>query len=222
MAAADLLSRVREPNADQVKQALGGVLCRCTGYQKIIEAVIDAGAPHAPALAPAAGQAVGARAGKVDGIAKLTGGERFGADAIPRRSLWLRVVRSPHHRARFTIGDLEKVLRRTRGLVRILSSRDVPSNGFGIYPTVKDQPVLAQEEARFRGEAVLALVGTRKAVEGLLDTDLPMNTSRCRRWGCRRRWQPARRWCRRRPGNLLQDGGVRKGNAAAQSQVAQR
>ena len=61
MAAADLLSRVWQPNADQVKQALGGVLCRCTGYQKIIEAVMDAAEPPALALAPAAEQAVGAR-----------------------------------------------------------------------------------------------------------------------------------------------------------------
>ena len=42
MAAADLLSRHKQPSADQVKDALGGVLCRCTGYQKIIEAVLDA------------------------------------------------------------------------------------------------------------------------------------------------------------------------------------
>src|SRR5471032_1974965 len=42
IAAADVLSRNEQPDADQVKDALSGVLCRCTGYQKIIEAVMDA------------------------------------------------------------------------------------------------------------------------------------------------------------------------------------
>lgn len=218
MAAADLLARVRRPNADQVKEALGGVLCRCTGYQKIIEAVMDAAGSPAIPRAPAAERAVGARVPKIDGIAKLTGAERFGADAIPKQALWLRVVRSPHHRARFTIGDLDDVLRHAPGLARILSARDVPSNGFGIYPSVKDQPVLADGEARFRGEAVLALVGTREAVEGLDDAGLPieyqplppvMGLDAAMAPGAPL-VQPAK------PGNLLQDGGVRKGDAAAQ------
>ena len=42
MAAADLLARQPHPDAAAVRDALGGVLCRCTGYQKIVEAVLDA------------------------------------------------------------------------------------------------------------------------------------------------------------------------------------
>ena len=47
-------------------------------------------------------------------------------------------------------------------------------NSFGIFPNLKDQPVLAPGKVRFRGEAVLALVGTRAAVEGVSDADLPI------------------------------------------------
>ena len=45
---------------------------------------------------------VGASTAKVDGPAKLTGTERYGADAIPADALYLRVIRSPHASARFT------------------------------------------------------------------------------------------------------------------------
>ncbi|MGO9343693.1 MAG: (2Fe-2S)-binding protein [Acidimicrobiales bacterium] len=39
MAAHDLLRRVADPEDDEIREALAGNLCRCTGYQKIIEAV---------------------------------------------------------------------------------------------------------------------------------------------------------------------------------------
>ncbi|MEW3732851.1 hypothetical protein QOZ61_30795, partial [Pseudomonas aeruginosa] len=86
---------------------------------------------------------------RVDGTAKLTGREAFGADAVPRDALWIRVVRSPHARARFTLGDLGPLRRR---LAAVLTAADVPSNGYGIYPDIKDQPVLADGCVRYRGE----------------------------------------------------------------------
>ncbi|HSC93320.1 MAG TPA: (2Fe-2S)-binding protein [Gaiellaceae bacterium] len=39
MAAVDLLGRVPEPSDDQIREALSGNLCRCTGYAKILDAV---------------------------------------------------------------------------------------------------------------------------------------------------------------------------------------
>ncbi|WP_026211856.1 (2Fe-2S)-binding protein [Longispora albida] len=35
----DLLRRIPEPDDEQIREALAGNLCRCTGYQKIMEAV---------------------------------------------------------------------------------------------------------------------------------------------------------------------------------------
>jgi carbon-monoxide dehydrogenase small subunit len=37
--AADLLRRTPRPSDDEIREALSGNLCRCTGYQKILEAV---------------------------------------------------------------------------------------------------------------------------------------------------------------------------------------
>ena len=217
MAAADLLARNAKPDEGEVKDALGGVLCRCTGYQKIVEAVLDVASKPRLDLPPAVGQAVGARTPKVDGIPRLNGTELYGADAIPKDALWLRAIRSPHHHARFQLGDLDAVVARTPGLVRILTSKDVPSNGFGIYPHIKDQPVLADGEARFRGEAIIALVGSREAVEAFDAATLPIQYEELPPvMGLDAAMAPgAALVLPAKPGNLLQDGGVRKGNPAA-------
>ena len=42
MAAADLLTRNSSPSEEDVREALAGNLCRCTGYQNIVKAVMAA------------------------------------------------------------------------------------------------------------------------------------------------------------------------------------
>jgi carbon-monoxide dehydrogenase small subunit len=39
VAAADLLQRIPDPSEDEMREALSGNLCRCTGYAKILDAV---------------------------------------------------------------------------------------------------------------------------------------------------------------------------------------
>ena len=45
VATVDLLARVPEPTDDQIREALSGNLCRCTGYAKIFDAVRMAAGP---------------------------------------------------------------------------------------------------------------------------------------------------------------------------------
>ena len=42
VAATDLLARQPDPDREQVRRALAGNLCRCTGYGKIVDAVLAA------------------------------------------------------------------------------------------------------------------------------------------------------------------------------------
>jgi carbon-monoxide dehydrogenase small subunit len=42
MAAADLLERNPDPSEQEVREALAGNLCRCTGYHNIVKAVLAA------------------------------------------------------------------------------------------------------------------------------------------------------------------------------------
>ena len=39
VATADLLARTPDPSEDEIREALSGNLCRCTGYAKIFDAV---------------------------------------------------------------------------------------------------------------------------------------------------------------------------------------
>ena len=237
MAATDLLATTPHPTEAEVQAALGGVLCRCTGYRRIIAAVLAASAAAVlaasaaavlaasaaavPAASPAAGSpvgitptapqpgAVGDSIPRLDGLPKLDGTERFGADDAPADALWLRPIRSPYAHARFSIGDASHLP------VRLLTAADVPGrNGFGIYPDIKDQAVFAAGLARYRGDCVAALLGERAAVEAVHWADLPITweelpplTAAAAPAG------PAlhARW----PDNILTTGGLRSGAAPA-------
>ncbi len=177
MAAADLLTHNKTPSETEILDALGGVLCRCTGYRNIIDAVQQIASPQAAGfLNPDVGEAMGARALKTDGVQKVNGTENFGADTAPSEALWVRAVRSPHANASFELGDFGTLYNDWPGLVRVLTARDVPGrNAYGVYPDVNDQPAIADGEIRFRGETVLALVGDYASVYGIRDEDLPIS-----------------------------------------------
>ncbi|HKP26811.1 MAG TPA: molybdopterin cofactor-binding domain-containing protein, partial [Dongiaceae bacterium] len=211
MAASDLLGRSADPSRSEVEDALGGVLCRCTGYQKIVEAVLDVARPATVVH----DGSVGASTAKVDGPAKLTGTERYGADSIPVDALFIRVIRSPHARATFTLGDLDGFVAARPGLVRALTAQDVPLNAYGMYPQIKDQTVLAIDQVRYRGDPVIALVGTRAAIDAIRDEDAPityqvlppiMGIDAAKQGGLIHA---------SKAGNVLVDGGVISGDAEA-------
>jgi CO/xanthine dehydrogenase Mo-binding subunit/aerobic-type carbon monoxide dehydrogenase small subunit (CoxS/CutS family) len=169
VSASALLRENSSPDEPAIRDALGGVLCRCTGYRKIIDAV--ASAARDEAIRPAAGTGLGMPLRRLDGGPKVTGAEVFGDDVAGPQTLDIRVLRSPHPRARFVLGDLDAFRQAHPGVVAVLTSADVPGrNAFGTIPGFIDQPVFADGEARFRGEAVAALVGPRDMLtDAILD-----------------------------------------------------
>ncbi|MFN3461684.1 MAG: molybdopterin-dependent oxidoreductase, partial [Oceanibaculum sp.] len=168
VAATALLGQNTSPAEAEVQDALGGVLCRCTGYRKIVAAILDAAGDREADALPESGAAVGARIERLDGRRKIQGEDVFGADAHPRDALLLRVIRSPHHHAAFTFGDIAAYQRANPGITRILTAADVPGeNCFGVIPPFADQPVFAVDRVRFKGEAVAAVVGDKDAIEAL-------------------------------------------------------
>jgi aldehyde oxidoreductase len=181
VAATALLEKNDSPSEADVMDAIGGVLCRCTGYRKIVAAICDAAEPASASAHdnndscgcvsadhPPPGTAVGKRLVRLDGKRKVEGTEIFGADEIPAGTLAVRAVRSPHDRARFSFSDIDAFVRQHDGIEAVFTAKHVPGkNCFGVIPQFADQPVFAESEARFRGEAVAAIVGEPRAVEAL-------------------------------------------------------
>lgn len=160
------------------RAAIDGVLCRCTGYRKIVDAVVEVATGATPrplAPPPETGLNVGQPLTRLDGPCKVDGSQHFGADGIPPDALFLRAVRSPHHRARFVLGDLDAYVREHPGLVRVFTHADVPGrNLHGIAPAYADQPVLAEHETRHHLEAVALIAGERDVIAALDLADFPV------------------------------------------------
>jgi CO/xanthine dehydrogenase Mo-binding subunit/aerobic-type carbon monoxide dehydrogenase small subunit (CoxS/CutS family) len=214
VSAAALLAVNPAPSPAEAEEALGGVLCRCTGYAKIVAAVCDAGRPAPAPPLPGPGGAVGARAERLDGRPKVDGTESFGADHVPEGAWLVRAIRSPHPAARFAFGDLAGWAAARR--VAVFTAADIPGlNRFGTIPAFADQPALAEDEARFRGEAVAIVAGEAGIVETLDLSSAPL------------RWEPlaplmspaealaGRAILPERPDNVLTRGRVRRGDPEA-------
>src|SRR5258708_7698367 len=175
VAATALLEKNSSPNEEEVMDAIGGVLCRCTGYRKIISAIMQVGSNAALHASPEAGAAVGARLVRIDGKKKVDGTEIFGADETPALALALRVIRSPHHCAKFEFGDLKQFVDCHPGITWVLTAKDVPAIAcYGVIPKYSAQPVFAHAEARYPGEAVAAVGGESGAIESIDLAEFPV------------------------------------------------
>jgi aldehyde oxidoreductase len=174
VSATALLEKRSSPSEAEVMDAIGGVLCRCTGYRKIIRAIQDINVGSVQA-SPEAGAAVGARLIRLDGQKKVDGTEVFGADEIPKDALAVRAIRCPYHRAGFQFGDLDAFVALHPEIEIVLTAKDVPGvDCYGVIPRFADQPVFAHKEARYRGEAVAAIVGEPLGLEALDLRDFPV------------------------------------------------
>jgi aldehyde oxidoreductase len=215
LASVALLRRNPQPSEPEIMDALGGVLCRCTGYRAIVEAVAKAAAPQADQEVTEGG-AVGRRLPRLDGARKLSGEEIYGADEWPADALTARAVRSPHAHAEFAFGDLDAFVSAHPGVVAVFTAKDAPGqNLFGVIPSFADQPALAERLVRFRGEAVALVVGKEAAIQALdllrfpvAYKPLPALTTLDAALA-----EDAPRLHPKRPGNILTSGRVARGDA---------
>nr|WP_157163678.1 molybdopterin-dependent oxidoreductase [Mesorhizobium australicum] len=177
VAASALLDTKPRPTETEVQDALGGILCRCTGYRKIITAVMEASLQTASLdfRLPRSGHAIGASPVRLDGVPKVTGAEKFGGDSFPADALAVLVIRSPHHHAGFAFGEIDGWASSHPGITGVFTAADIPGkNCFGVIGPFADQPALAEGFARLRGEAVALVAGEREAILDLDLSDFPV------------------------------------------------
>jgi selenium-dependent xanthine dehydrogenase len=182
--AKSVLDRGRGVDRQAVRRALAAHLCRCTGYQRIFDAIASAaevwesgaclperpprravrfarrgtpGAPSDVAAAAASDRGVGASARRYRGAELALGAKPFVADLRVDGMLHAAVVLAAHPRARVLAIDPQPALAMP-GVVRVVGASDVPGERH-VGVIVKDWPVFVAtgEITRYVGD-VIALV----------------------------------------------------------------
>jgi CO/xanthine dehydrogenase Mo-binding subunit/aerobic-type carbon monoxide dehydrogenase small subunit (CoxS/CutS family) len=163
---------------EEIRERLGGNICRCTGYQKIFDAVelardVMNGRRPATALAEEEmtdGRYIGANVRRLDAPSKVSGALKYAGDMVMPGMLHMQVLRSPHPYARIVSLD-STAAEAMDGVEGVITCADVPGqDGFGVFVT--DQPVMARGKVRYVGEAIAAvaaqdLLTARRALDAI-------------------------------------------------------
>src|SRR5690606_16225649 len=106
MAATAALRENPDAGVEEIKERLGGNICRCTGYSKIFEAVEIARDVIAGRISPSVLEAeaveksyVGSNVRRIDAPSKVSGRLRYAGDMTMPGMLHMQVLRSPHPHA---------------------------------------------------------------------------------------------------------------------------
>jgi CO/xanthine dehydrogenase Mo-binding subunit/aerobic-type carbon monoxide dehydrogenase small subunit (CoxS/CutS family) len=123
MSAKALMNATPHPTAEQARAAMTGNICRCSGYNHYVDAVVGAGdasivAPHrsssqSPVFAGAGISTlnvVGKFTTRIDAVERTTGKATYTGDVMLPGMLYARVLRSPHPHARIRRIDVSKAL----------------------------------------------------------------------------------------------------------------
>jgi 4-hydroxybenzoyl-CoA reductase subunit alpha len=167
LSATALIAKNTSPTDDDIRDALSGNLCRCTGYTKIFEAVrlaartarreggIGRRIPMVYGEPSPGFTTLGARGRKADAIDKATGAAKYTDDLVLPRMLHGKILRSPHAHARIRSIDTSAA-EALPGVHAVITGRELPV-AYGIIPWTPDEHALAVDKVRYVGDGVAAV-----------------------------------------------------------------
>ena len=171
MAGKALIDRVPDPTEEEIKVALKGNICRCTGYKKIIEgiqlaaAILRGDAQIDEELEKGDSYGVGKRAFRLDVREKVLGYGEYPDDIEMEGMVYASAVRSKYPRARILDIHTEKA-EALPGVLAVLTAEDVPNNKVGHLQQDWDVMIAKGSITRCVGDAICLVVAeTREILE---------------------------------------------------------
>lgn len=164
-----LLDQNPNPTEAEIKKAIRGNVCRCTGYKKIIEGIALAGAilrgeaSVDPALEEGEDYGVGARAFRTDVRDKVLGRGEYCDDLYLDSMAHASAVRSQYPRARVLDIDPSAALA-LPGVLAVLTADDVPHNKVGHLQQDWDVMIAVGDITRCVGDAICLVVAENETV----------------------------------------------------------
>ena len=177
MAGKALLDVNLNPTGEEVKKALRGNICRCTGYVKIEKAIMLAAEifrENRPLASEHPMGRMSEKMSRVDVKGKVLGTGEYVDDVAMPGMIYAKALRTAHPRARVNKIDLTRALEHP-DVVRILTAEDIPNRKMGHLKKDWDAMIAVGETTRYIGDA-LALVATNHRetldeVIALIDVD---------------------------------------------------
>ncbi len=164
-----LIDRVPDPTEEEIKAALKGNICRCTGYKKIIEgiqlaaAILRGDEQIDEELEKGDSYGVGERAFRLDVREKVLGYGEYPDDMEVEGMVYASAVRSKYPRARILDIHTEKA-EALPGVLAVLTADDVPNNKVGHLQQDWDVMIAKGAVTRYVGDAICLVVAETKEI----------------------------------------------------------
>ncbi len=175
MTALDFVSKNENPTYDEVRDALSGNVCRCTGYKKVIQAVVE----YAKEIAESKNKSrrievikvesnrkskhtVGIGRPYIEATKKVKGAADYADDIKIKNALHCKLLRSIYPHARILKIDTSKA-EKLQGVRAVTIGSELPEK-FGVLPISHDETSMAIDKTRYIGEIVAAVAADTEEI----------------------------------------------------------